>query len=445
MSAIPGAGVMLAAIHPGVLTAAHHPILLGRSIGPLVLACGLVAAVVGSTLRFRPLLAAAVVALPAGVLSVADPQNLPALGVGLAAMLAAVAVVAARAATHGGAALLSDPTEMERLRLLHGRTHISCFAGDRQKRCLASGGGAVAFQVRWGVAVSVGDPLAQGSRQAEAAGAFLELCGHQSWIPCFFQTDASLRGMYRGLGLRILKFGEEAVVDLGEFDLRTPARADVRHELARARRAGLEGAVLRGAQASETFWAEAAAVSRAWLSRRGGREMGFSLGRFQDTPGAGTWYTVARDREGRLQAFCSWVGMGSSGIALDLVRRSDDAAPGAADLCIATAIEVARGLGLSRVLLGTVPFRESLGDAPDGRMARGFRAHLYRRGWRTYSYRGLSHFKAKFATGWESRDVALPAGPATGLALAALVRLHLSKPSGPAPPSPAPLGLAGTP
>jgi lysylphosphatidylglycerol synthetase-like protein (DUF2156 family) len=98
-----------------------------------------------------------------------------------------------------------------------------------------------------------------------------------------------------------------------------------------------------------------------------------------------------------------------------------------------------------RLSLGSVPFRESLGDAPDGGPARRVRAHLYQRGCRGYSYRGLSHFKAKFATRWESRDLAVPRGVSGLLALAALIRLHRrTEPPAPAPP-PVPLGLTPAP
>jgi lysylphosphatidylglycerol synthetase-like protein (DUF2156 family) len=110
-----------------------------------------------------------------------------------------------------------------------------------------------------------------------------------------------------------------------------------------------------------------------------------------------------------------------------------------------TAIERSRVDGRARVSLGSVPFRETLGDPPDGRLARGIRAHLYEHGFSGYRYRGLSHFKAKFATYWESRDVAVPRGLSGLLALAALIRLHSgTAPSGPTP-SPGPVGLEPAP
>ena len=97
-----------------------------------------------------------------------------------------------------------------------------------------------------------------------------------------------------------------------------------------------------------------------------------------------------------------------------------------------------------------MPFRESLGDAPDGRLATAASEPASTSaGTCGYSYRGLSHFKAKFATRWESRDVVLPRGPSSLLALAALIRLHSGTvpppaAAAPAPPS-VPIGLEPAP
>jgi phosphatidylglycerol lysyltransferase len=438
-----GPDLLAAAAHPAVLTVTHYPMLLGRPLGSGLVLLGALAGAAGWTVRCRSLQAAALVAVVAGSLTMTQPESLELLGLDLAALLGTVGALAARAAVWSTDTPPGDPAAIEQLRLLHGHTHISCFAGNDYKSCLTSPAGAVPYKVRWGVAVAAGDPLATGEQQASAARAFLQLCARRRWVPCFFQTDAALRPLYRGLGLRLIKFGEEAVVDVSSWDLASPARADARHDVARARRAGLKAAILRRPQAGDPFWAEAAALSAGWLRHRGGREMGFSLGRLGEAVDSETWYTLARDGTGRLHAFCSWVRFGDRGIALDLVRRRDDSGPGAVDLCITAALEAARAAGLRRVSLGTVPFRESRRDAPDGGLTGRLRALLYRRGWGGYSYRGLSHFKSKFATSWESRDLALPRGPAGVLALAALVRLHLGGPYPGAPPPRRRLELAG--
>ncbi len=421
------------------------PDVFGRALGTVVMALGLLAAFGGGVRHSRPVVVAATFAVFAGAFSFTVPRSPLADWLGLVALAAAIGFeVGFALATRGSLGETKTPGEMERLRLLHGRTHISCFAGDRAKSFLHTGGGVVGFQECWGAAVAVGDPLvAPGLRRIALTG-FLDMCARRRWVPCFFQTDAALRDAYRTSGFRLLKFGEEAVVELDRFDLGSPARADARHEVARARRAGLEVVTVWDPQPPGGLWSELEQVSRDWLRVRGGREMGFSLGRLRDVDGT-TRYTVARDSSGRVHAFCSWIEMGDGGMALDLIRRRPDAAAGAVDVCIVTAIERSKVDGRARVSLGSVPFRETLGDPPDGRLARDIRAHLYGHGCWGYSYRGLSHFKAKFATHWESRDVAVPRGLSGLLALAALIRLH----SGAAPaapgPSPAPVGLEPAP
>ncbi len=448
----PGGGLKVGPLVPVLLlaqpptaTIVHHAFVPGRPLAPLAIALGLMAGIAGSTLRSRALTGAAGLVVASGALVLVRPESLGLLVLALAALLVGAGTVAARLSAWMGSPPPGDPPEVERLRLLHGRTHISCYAGNGPKSCLVDGAGAVSFQVRWRVAVAAGDPLAPGTDRMSAAMAFLALCARRGWVPCFFQTDAELRDLYRGLGLRILKFGEEAVVEVPRFSLASAARADARHEVARARRAGLEANLLREPAATDPFWTEAAAVSNAWLQHRGGHEMGFSLGRLGEVVDTATWCTAVRDGEGRLHAFCSWIRVGDEGLALDLIRRRPGAAAGAVDLCVVRGIEAAQQAGLLRVSLGTVAFRDGLGDAPDGGPARWVRATVYRRGWGGYSYRGLTHFKAKYATRWESRDIALPRGPAAALVLAALARLHLASTPPETAPAVPPLELVGSP
>jgi len=400
---------------------------LGDAAGPTAIALGVLTGAITIARRSMLLRIAPIVAVVLGVLTLAEPENNVAMLVALLAACVGVAALARASLTGRAAPAPAVPaSEIERLRLLHGRTHISSFSGEGSKRSLRAEGGVVAYQLWAGGAVTVGDPLTPDPRRREAIGAFLRLCSARGWAPCFYQTDVTLRHVYREEGLRTLKFGEEAIVNITQFRLDTPARSDVRHELARGRRAGLEATILPRLGRWDPAWVELERLSAQWLAGHGGREMGFSLGRFGEVVDAATWYTVARDRDGHPHAFCSWIRAGSDAIALDLIRRRPDAAPGAVDLCLTAAIDRARELGLGRVSLGLVPFRDSLGDADDGRLARWVRRRVYEHGVRGYSYRGLAHFKSKFATHWETRDVVLPRGPALVLAAAALLRLHIA-------------------
>jgi phosphatidylglycerol lysyltransferase len=163
-------------------------------------------------------------------------------------------------------------------------------------------------------------------------------------------------------------------------------------------------------------------VSRSWL--RGQREMGFSLGRLEDTVDARAWLTVVRNDQGRIQAFSSWLPLSDDGIALDLVRRHPEAPGGATDLCLVETLEEARRRGLRIASLGSVPCRDAAQSAPDGVVAHRVRAALYRRGAGGYRYESLARFKHKFAPTWVDRDIAFPGGLAAPRVLAALAAVH---------------------
>ncbi|TMC50454.1 MAG: DUF2156 domain-containing protein [Chloroflexi bacterium] len=330
-------------------------------------------------------------------------------------------------ATSAGTAVAADTECIEAARLQYGVAHISCFAGSHDKRALLlHNGGVVAYRVCMGVAVAVGDPLCAPSQQADAITTYAAECRARRWVPCFYQTDPALRDAYRRAGLAMVKFGEEAIVDVDHFTLDTPSRANLRREVGRAHRAGLDATVMPWPDRDQEIWAELTEVSDRWLATKGGREIGFSLGRLRDVVDARGRLTLVRDQSARVHAFTSWVRLGADALALDLVRRRPDASGGAADLALVAAIEEARRLGIRSVSIGAVPFRDTVGDAPDGVVAQRVRRLVYAHGVGSYRYRSLAHFKDKFAPRWVTRDIALPRGRAGVTALAGLTRVHLT-------------------
>jgi lysylphosphatidylglycerol synthetase-like protein (DUF2156 family) len=276
------------------------------------------------------------------------------------------------------------------------------------------------------VAVVAGDPLGRPAEIPRAVDEFVALCRRQGWTPCFYQTTPAIRDAYRRAGMRVMTFGEEAVVDLEGFSLEGRRRANLRHEVARARRAELTATVLPWSQADEILRADLERVSSAWLSRRSHRELGFSLGRFGETIDSNALLTVVRAPSGDIQAFSTWLRLGEDGIGLDLIRRSPDASAGAVDLCIAATLEEARRRGLRSASLGLVPFRDG-GDnvVCGGRLASRVRSMLFTRCIRGYRYQTLARFKGKFAPRWEPRDISFPRAFAAPRVLAALLAVHL--------------------
>src|SRR6202022_3156496 len=138
--------------------------------------------------------------------------------------------------------------------------------------------------------------------QPQSIAQFAALRSVHGWSPCFFQIDPELRPAYRAVGMRLVKFGEEAIVDLPTFTLDTPKRANLRREVSRARRAGLSATVLPWSALTPALLSELQEVSRTWLRGRGG-EMGFSMGRLDETIDPQAWLTVVRHSSGDIHAF----------------------------------------------------------------------------------------------------------------------------------------------
>ena len=420
--------ILLAHAHLAVRHAHTHahlaPLLVGGTAGITLLALGIGVGLVGPAVGLAVAGAAAEgLALVLGAQVHTGPVPVPFLLGGIAA-----AFVVDRCPRGGTSLRRLSGGDLERARAAHGRTHISCFVATEDKRAVALPGGAVtAFRTVARVALCVGDPLAEPAAQPAAIAEFTQACSRRRWKPCFYQTSPELRDAYRAAGMRLIKFGEEAILDLDTFTLAVPERGNLRREVCRADRAGLTATVTPWAAAEPLLRAELEPVSRAWLQRRSNREMGFSLGRFQETVDPGAWLVVVRGPGGKVHAFSSWLRLGADGIALDLVRRHPQAGPGAVDLCLVEAIFEARRRGLRIASLGSVPCRDVLDDAPDGRLGHAVRRLLYGHGVAGYRYESLARFKHKFAPRWESRDIAFAGGLSAPRVLGALLAVHAGR------------------
>jgi phosphatidylglycerol lysyltransferase len=272
------------------------------------------------------------------------------------------------------------------------------------------------------VAVVGGDPIAEPQGLARAIQELHDVARGQGLIPCVFQARGDLAETYRAAGYRLIKFGEEAIIDLEDWDLASPSLANVRHEIARARRAGMSCRTesIRGLDAKTR--AELELVSTRWRGRR--VELGFSMRRMSDLLQSEGLIRLTVNATGAIVAFSSWHAL-ADGMALDMMRRDPEAPPGAMDLSIAQALIDAKGEGLRWASLGSVPFRDQADDLPTRALGRVVRRLAYDHGLSGYHYRSLARFKGKFNARWVSRTIATGGGVlGFPLALIAIAVVH---------------------
>ncbi len=276
---------------------------------------------------------------------------------------------------------------------IEDRLAAATFGAYAANRAVATAGGAgVAHRCLGPVVVALG-----GVASHAAGDAFQRWAGRRPVV--WYGTGAA--------GPGCLRIGQEAIVRPAWHDLESPRLANLRHSIARARRAGV---VIAGGA-----WAELPPDLQAQLRGLAGEvrrhhrrrpPLTLTLSRFEDAMDGRPW-AVATCGD-RVEAAATWLeGAGERGLVLDIMWRRPDATPGAMELLLEHGIQAARRDGRPWVSLGVC------GEPGQP-------------GWlRRLNPPGLRRFKEKFAPEWHDRYVAAPAIPRV-LALAAVALAHLA-------------------
>ncbi len=288
----------------------------------------------------------------------------------------------------------------------HGRSSLDYFKAWPDKSIFLSRGGAafLCYAVGGRYAVVLGDPVGPEDRIQPIVADFLRYATDNDWRVAFHQVLPDFLPAYRACGLRKLKIGDEAVVDLARFSLAGKDMKRVRNRVHK-----LEGEGFRferhDAPLADPVLEEAKRVSDAWLTIPGRRERRFTLGLFEPAYVRSTPLVCVRSGPGGMVAFANLIPSYARGEAtIDLMRYRPDAESGVMDLLFVRLFEHLHERGFERFSLGLAPmsgFRETEEPTREERAVHAFFQRLNR----IFSYRGLLQFKSKYATGWEPRYV----------------------------------------
>ncbi len=302
--------------------------------------------------------------------------------------------------------LLSDEKERDAVLVtmhLHGKSSISYFALDTDKSYFYSysGKSIISYVLEGSTAVVLGDPIGPDDETYECIGQFIDFCHEQDWTIVFWQVRDSLIGLYRAAGLHTLKIGEDAVIDTRVFTLKGGAMANVRSSVKRAEKDGLHVVFYRGRVRDAEQLSQMERISQAWVSQKGGSEMGFSMGRFEPLGDEKQLTAVAVDCHNKVHAFVTFIPIyGRRGYGLDLMRRAEQPAPGTMELLLTRSIEHLQegaeivSLGLASLSNANQDDETLLGTSID------FLTHRFGD---PEKNRSLFNFKKKFQPTWESR------------------------------------------
>ncbi|MDT7536770.1 MAG: lysyl-tRNA synthetase, class [Actinomycetota bacterium] len=305
-----------------------------------------------------------------------------------------------------------DEERMRALLATHGkRDSLGYFALRRDKSVVWSptGKACIAYRVLSGVMLASGDPLGDPEAWPGAISAFLETAAEHAWVPAAMGCS-ELAGMaWTRAGLTALEIGDEAIVEVDQFQLDGRPMRNVRQAVARVERAGYACSVRRIGDIAPDEEQSLRRQAEAWRGTETERGFSMALGRLGEARD-GDCVVVLATQDGVLRAFLHFVPWGDDGLSLDLMRRDRAADNGVNELLIVRAIEAAPSLGVRRLSLNFAVFRstfergERLGAGP---FLRAWRALLVFAS-RWFQIESLYRFNAKFRPVWEPRFVCYP-------------------------------------
>lgn len=292
------------------------------------------------------------------------------------------------------------------------------FTGDKYFLLAEEGDAFLMYRVQGANWIVMGDPVGREERWPDLLWKLRECADAAQGRILLYQISAACLPPAIDLGLSIVKYGEEARVDLATFSLAGPQAKSLRHSERRAAQEGATFAIIPAAEVPQHL-TELKAVSDDWLDAKKQREKAFSLGSFD--PAYLTHFPCAVVRVGgRIVAFANILATPNrEEMSVDLMRHARAVPYGVMDFLFLRLIQHAQADAYRWFTLGIAPLSGIDGRKLAPAWARGA-AFLFRHGEMLYGFEGLRSYKAKFATHWEPRYIAGPRGMAFARGMAAV-------------------------
>jgi lysyl-tRNA synthetase class 2 len=324
----------------------------------------------------------------------------------------------------------------ERLARFGQNDSLGYFATRRDKTVMWSPGhrAAIAYRVVNGASLAAGDPIGAPEGWAGAIGAWLAEAKYFGWTPAVMGAGEAAAKAYATAGMGALELGDEAVIEVRDFDLEGPAMRVVRQAVQRVERAGYTVRIRRHADLPAGDVAAVVADADRWRDTETERGFSMALSRLGDPADGRCVLVECLDSAGVRRALLSFVPWGGDGLSLDLMRRDRTAENGVNEFMVTSLVHHARLLGVERISLNFAMFRaafehgQRIGAGPVLRLWRG----LLLLGSRWWQLESLYRANAKYQPVWyprylcyaDGRDL-LRIGVATALAEGFVAPLRL--------------------
>ena len=303
----------------------------------------------------------------------------------------------------------------------YGRSSLAhfCLLPDKSYYFSPSGKTVIAYVPKGRGAIALGDPIGAAEDLKDAIIGYREYCDRNDWYPAFYQTFPDNLDLYKSLGFKAVKIGEEGIVDLHTFTTQGKAGRNLRNALNRFSKLGYQVKFYQPPIADEML-DRLKVISDEWLNEMQGSEKRFSLGWFDYNYLRNCEIATVEATEGII-AFANIIPEYQlNEITLDLMRKLKDTEHGVMEFLFVSLFQHYQKLNYDSFNLGLSAL-SGLKEERSSRLEGGL-DYLYEHLNRFYNFQGLHGFKDKFNPRWESRYLVYPSLAALPDVVVALVR-----------------------
>ncbi|MEH2244624.1 phosphatidylglycerol lysyltransferase domain-containing protein [Nostoc sp.] len=321
---------------------------------------------------------------------------------------------------------LATPKERQKAKEIveqYGRSSLAALTllNDKSYYFSPSGNSVIAYVPKGRGAIALGDPIGPIEDRKETIIAFQQFCQRNDWYPGFYQTLPDDVQLYKSLGFKVLKIGEEAIVDLKSFTLQGKAGKNFRPSISRLTKLGYQIDFYQ-APITDALLHRLKPVSDEWLKMVHGSEKHFSLGWFDEAYLRECEIAVMHNPEGQISAFANIVREYQLNEAtIDMMRHRPSIENGTMDFLFISLLQHFKECGYDSFNFGLSAFA-GVGDNPESRRLEKVLHYLYEHLNRFYNFKGLHAYKDKFRPGWEPRYLVYPSLAALPDVVVALIR-----------------------
>lgn len=262
----------------------------------------------------------------------------------------------------------------------------------------------IAYKKYKHLVVALGDPIGSKVLFSTAIQEFQKFIDQYGYDAIFYEVSEQNFSLYHENGYHFFKLGEEAIIELKTFHMTGASKSKQRHNYNSFTKRGFTFEMLNG-PLEESVLDSCSEISRRWINNR--KEMGFSLGTFNEAYVNRGMMAIVRDPDANIIAFTTVFNWGeeNKNAGTDLMRYLADTPHGTMDFLFTSMI-----LWLKENQYAAL----SLGMAPLSNVGLNRRAHfkekvakiMFSYGGFIYNFNGLRTFKEKFDPSWQPRYLA---------------------------------------